>query len=205
MVAKHYHANHYLVPELCLMALSWIFIFFYLKEKMPLNFRKVFGLVPVLLLLMVAGLISMNRNYLQTANEGYTRSNRDYAKMIHLLDNEYKGYTCAYYYPTSINPYSALRWGNVYSRFQHSKAIKEIYPDGYFFDIRTNQFSLWEIPVAASTMATISNNKLLIIGGPFEASVKHQIEQKGIKLTTLYKGYTQVLYKVDFDDSSIAR
>jgi hypothetical protein len=201
MVAKHYHANHYMVPELCLMALSWIFIFFYLKEKMPFNFRKVFGLVPVLLLLMVAGLISMNRNYLQTANQGYVRSNQDYDKMIHLIENEYKGYTCAYYYPTSINPYSALRWGNVYSRFQHTKALKEIYPEGYFFDIRSNQFSLWEIPVASSIMDQISNNKLLIIGGPFEDSVIKQIEKDGFKLTQLYKGYTQFIYKVDITGS----
>jgi hypothetical protein len=201
MVAKHYHANHYLVPELCLIALSWIFIFLYLNGKLPLNFRKVFGLVPVLLMLMVAGLISMNRNYLQTANQGYVRSNQDYDKMIHLIENEYKGYTCAYYYPTSINPYSALRWGNVYSRFQHTKALKEIYPDGYFFDIRTNQFSLWEIPVASSIMDQISNNKLLIIGGPFEDSVIKQIEKNGFNLTQLYKGYTQFIYKVDITGS----
>ena len=35
MVAKHYHANHYLVPELCMVATNWIFIFLYLKEKFP--------------------------------------------------------------------------------------------------------------------------------------------------------------------------
>jgi len=197
MVAKHYHANHYLVPELCLLAVSWIFIFLYLKGKLPLNFRKAFELVPVLLLLIIAGLVFLNRNYLQTANQGYIRSNEDYIKMTQLIANEYKGYTCAYYYPTSVNPYSALRWGNVYSRFQHTQAIKEIYPDGYFFDTRTNQFSLWETPVATSTMAAISNNKLLIIGGPFEESVLKEIEKTGLKLTLLYKGYTQIIYKVD--------
>ena len=204
MVAKHYHANHYLVPELCLMAVSWIFIFLYLNGKLPLNFRKSFELVPVLLLLIVTGLVTMNRNYLKTANQGYIRSNQDYDKMTYLLENEYKGYTCAYYYPTSINPYSALRWGNVYSRFQHTSAIKEIYPDGYFYDIRTNQFSLWETPVATHTMADISNNKLLIIGGPFEESKIKEIEHKGIELTPLYKGFTQVIYKVDICGGSIA-
>jgi hypothetical protein len=158
-------------------------------------------LVPVVLLLIVASLVSINRNYLQTANQGYIRSNQDYDKMIHLLENEYNGYKCAYYYPTSVNPYSALRWGNVYSRFQHTQAMKEIYPDGYFFDIRTNQFSLWETPVAASTMAAISDTKLLLIGGPFEEPVIKQIEENGLKLTLLYKGYTQIIYKVDIRGS----
>jgi hypothetical protein len=204
MVAKHYHANHYLVPELCMVAANWIFIFIYMKEKLPDNYKKVFVFFPAFSLLIVAGLVTMNKNYLQAANQGYIRSNQDYDKMTHLLENDYKGYTCAYYYPTSINPYSALRWGNVYSRFQHIKTIKEIYPDGYFFDIRTNQFSLWETPVAASTMLEISNNKLLLIGGPIEESVKHQIERKGIKLTTLYRGYTQVVYKIDLAGSLIS-
>jgi len=205
MVAKHYHANHYLVPELCMVATNWVFIFIYLKEKIPVAYRKVFAFVPAFSLLIVAGIVTMNKNYLQAANQGYILSNQDYDKMSLLLENEYKGYTCAYYYPTSINPYSALRWGNVYSRFQHTKAIKEIYPDGYFFDIRNNNFSLWETPVATSTMFDISNNKLLIIGGPFDELVKRKMEQEGLTLTILYKGFTQVIYKVDFADNSITR
>lgn len=197
MVAKHYHANHYLVPELCMMAANWIFIFFYLKGKLPVEYRKIFAFIPVLLLLISAWSVTMNRTYLKTANEGYILSNQDYVKMELLIENEFKGYTRVYYYPTSINPYSALRWGNVYSRFQHTKAIREIYPDGYFFDIRTRQFSLWETPLAMRAMAEISKNKLLIIGGPFEESLRQQMEQKGIKLTIAYKGYTQIIYRAD--------
>jgi hypothetical protein len=198
MVAKHYHANHYLAPELCMVAANWIFIIIYLKEKLPDNYRKVMVFVPILFLLIVATLVIMNRSYLQEANQGYIQSNQDYNKMTQLLENEFKGYTCAYYYPTSINPYSALRWGNVYSRFQHTRAIKEIYPDGYFFDIRTHQFSLWETPVATSTMYEISNKKLLIIGGPFEESERMKIEQSGIKLIEVFKSHTQIIYRVAF-------
>ncbi len=197
MVAKHYHANHYLVPELCMVATNWIFIFLYLKERLPDTYRKVFTFLPALLLLIVIGIVTINRTYLQAANAGYILSNQDYDKMAYLIENEYKGYTCAYYYPTSVNPYSALRWGNVYSRFQHTKALKQIYPEGYFFDIRTNQFSLWETPVAVSTMVTISNNKLLIIGGPFDESEIAKIERSGIKLTEVYKGNTQIIFKVE--------
>jgi len=198
MVAKHYHANHYLVPELCMMALNWIFIIIYLTEKLKFKFTKVIALVPVLLFLIVIGLISANHSYLRTANKGYIQSNLDYDKMTHLLENEYKEYTCAYYYPISINPYSALRWGNVYSRFQHTKAIKEMYPDGYFFDIRTNQFSLWETPVETDILAKLSNQKLLIVGGPFEENDKERIEQNGIRLSAVYSSRTQIIYKILF-------
>jgi hypothetical protein len=197
MVAKHYHANHYLIPELCLMATSWIFIFFNLKEKLSGRFRKVFSFVPVLLILISAGIVLQNRNYLQAANEGYKRSNIDYEKMMQFLEKDYKGYTCTYFYPTSINPYSALRWGNVYSKFNHLDALKHLYPEGYFFDIRTNNFSLWETPVDSHTLATIAGNKILLLGGPFENSYLEKMQQSGVKLTLVYKGYLQIVYTVE--------
>ncbi len=197
MVAKHYHANHYLVPELCLLATSWIFIFFYQKEKLPLSLRKSFSFVPVILILITTGIVIMNRNYLQAANEGYKRSNIDYDKMKQLLENDYKEYTCTYFYPTSINPYSALRWGNVYSKFNHLDALKHLYAEGYFFDIRTTNFSLWETPVNSHTLATIAGNKILIVGGPFENSEIETMKQVGLKLTLVYKGYLQIVYSVE--------
>ncbi len=199
MVAKHYHANHYLIPELCLMALNWIFIFFFLHEKLALKYHNAFALFPILLLLITTGVVGMNRNYLQIANQGYIRSNQDYDKMKKLLNTEYKDYICAYYYPTSINPYSALRWGNVYSLFNHTGALKTLYPDAFFFNIRTNSFSLWETPVVGSIMSKISGGKLLIVGGPFENDNLKHIQQSGLNLTKVYEGYTQVIYKVDFD------
>ncbi len=197
MVAKHYHANHYLLPELCLMAANWIFIFLYLKEKLLLNFRKALNFMPVLLLMITAGLVFLNRDYLHAANNGYNRSNNDYDKTMYLLDYEYKGYTRTYFYPTSINPYSALRWGNVYSRFNHTPELKELYPAGYFFDVRTHNFSLWETPVAVSTMVDVSGGKLLLVGGPFDESVRKEIEQSGLNLTPVYQGFTQVIYRVE--------
>ncbi len=198
MVAKHYHANHYLVPLLCLMATSWVFIYFYFSEKPSLKSRKSVALFPVILLMIVAGFVIMTKSYLQKANQGYILSNQDYDKMKNLLDTDYKGYTRAYYYPTSINPYSALRWGNVYSKFKHTEALKTLYPDGYFFDTRTNYFSLWETPVADVTMSKIARGELLIIGGPFNEREKLKIEESGLKLTTVYMGITQIIYKVDF-------
>jgi hypothetical protein len=197
LVAKHYHANHYLIPELCLMATTWIFIFLYLNEKVPVNFRKTMAAVPVALLLITTGLVAGNSAYMKAVNQSYLRSNEDYEKKMNLIEHEYKGYTCAYYYPTSVNPYSALRWGNVYSKFRHTEAIKQIYPGGYFFDMRDLHFSLWDTPVATSTMAALSGNKLLIVGGPFEASDLAKIEHSGLEITSVYRGYTQILYKVE--------
>ena len=202
-VAKHYHANHYLIPELCMLALNWIFIFIYLKDKLPLKYHKAFSHTPLLLLMIVVITINMNRTYLKAANQGYILSNKDYKRMTQLIDNEFKGYVCAYYYPASVNPYSALRWGNVYSRFQHTQAIKEILPDGYFYDVRTYQFSLWDTPVATSILRAISNDKLLIIGGPVTEIERLRIEHKsGIKLIEVFRGHAQVVYRISFDSSS---
>ncbi len=199
MVAKHYHSNHYLVPVLCLQATSWIFIYLFISEKLPVRFRKIFFLFPFLLLLITVGLVIRNRSYLIEANQGYIRSNQDYAKMTHFLENEYKGYTCAYYFPTSVNPYSALRWGNVYSRFEHTQALKSLFPEGFFFDNRTGNFSLWETPVAPVTMSEYAKGKLLIIGGPFDEKERLKIQAYGFKLTEVYRGFTQIIYKTDFN------
>ena len=183
-----------------MLALNWIFIFIYLKDKLPLKYRKAFSHTPLLLLMIVVITINMNRTYLQAANQGYILSNKDYRRMTQLIENEYKGYVCAYYYPASVNPYSALRWGNVYSRFLHTQVIKEILPDGYFYDIRTFQFSLWDTPVSTSIMRAISNDKLLIIGGPVTEIERLRIEHKsGIKLIEVFRGHAQVVYRVSFD------
>ncbi len=201
MVAKHYHANHYLIPELCMTALNLIFITIYLKEKLPIKYRKAFSYTSILVLMVVLININMNMNYLQAANQGYILSNQDYKRMTQLIENEYKGYECVYYYPTSVNPYSALRWGNVYSRFKHTQAIKELLPDGYFYDVRTYQFSLWETPVATSILRAISNDKLLIIGGPLTEIERVRIEHNsGIKLNEVFRGHAQIVYRVSFND-----
>lgn len=203
MVAKHYHANHYLIPELCMTALNLIFIIIYLKEKLPIKYRKAFSYTPILVLMVVLININMNRNYLQAANQGYILSNHDYNRMKQLIENEYKEYVCAYYYPASVNPYSALRWGNVYSRFQHTQAIKEILHEGYFYDVRTYQFSLWETPVATSILRAISNDKLLIIGGPLTEIERVRIEHNSeIKLIEVFRGHAQVVYRISFDSLS---
>jgi len=202
MVAKHYHANHYLIPELCMMAVLWVFIFLYLKEKLSWSYHRIFNIIPVLILWIVLTLLTMNRKVLQTANDGYIQSNADYLKMHQLLDTEYKDYTRTYFYPTSINPYSGLRWGNIYSKGKHLKALGELYPDGYFFDIRTKSFSLWETPVDARLLAAVTKNKLLIIGGPFQSADKVKIMQSGLELTLVYKGYSQIVYSAQVPDST---
>lgn len=109
------------------------------------------------------------RTYLKAANEGYIHSNQDYDKMSQLLDNEFKGYTRTYYYPTSINPYSALRWGNVYSRFQHTQAIRRFTRMVIFLiSVPTNSVcGKRRLPqISWRIYPTI----LLIIGEPFEGS-----------------------------------
>jgi len=197
MVAKHYLANHYIIPELCLMAPTWIFIFFYLKEKVNEKYCSVIRWIPLLLLLISAGMVFSNAAYLKEADKGYRDSNSEYEKMTAVLDKDYSGFTRIYYYPTSVNIYSGLRWGNVYSKMIHTGALQQVFPQGYFFDTRRNCFYFWETPLALQTMASISKGKLLIIGGPFDEGERMKIEQCGIKLTPVFKGRTQIVYSVE--------
>lgn len=196
MVAKHYLANHYLIPELCLIAPTWIFIFFCLRAKMGEKYGSAIRWIPVLLLLISAKMVFSNTAYLKEADKGYRDSNSEYKKMDALLEKDYANFTRTYFYPTSVNLYSGLRWGNVYSKTLHTKALQQIFPEGYFFDTRRNCFYFWETPLALQTMAGISKGKLLLVGGPFDEAERMKIEKSGIKLTTVFKGRTQIVYKV---------
>jgi len=200
MVAKHYHANHYLVPCISLTGLLWLFIILSLKEHLPA--RVYTFLTPSVLALMILfGL--MGRGYLAEAYHGYKITNEEYQDVKNRLDKEFAGHVKAYYYPTSINPYSALRWGSVYSRQIHLEALRSLYPEGIFFDIREHVFQLWESPIPVNELVSEYGNKILLVGGPMNDVEKEKVIRGGLAINTIYLGRTQAIYEVDIQASEL--
>jgi len=203
MVAKHYHANHYLIPAISLTGILWIFSILVIKELIgdkPLVPHAF--LAPVVLVVLLLFGIS-NRKYLSEAYHGYVITNEEYANVKGRLDSEFPGYLKTYYYPVSINPYSALRWGNVYSRQLHLDALNKLYPEGVFYDTRTNQFQVWESALPIQDLATEYGQKILLIGGPMTDSDKDRVIKGGLSLNEIYRGRTQAIYEVDVANSAI--
>ncbi len=197
MVAKHYHANHYLIPLISLSGAIWVFAILLIKEQSG-NSRVAMNkfLAPAVLVLFIIMGFS-NRKYLQEANHGYIITNEEYTQVRNRLDTEFAGYVKAYYYPITINPYSALRWGSVYSRQLHLDALRSIYPEGLFYDFRINSFQVWETPLPVTDLVTDYGGKILLVGGPMTAEERKSVEKGGLSITQIYLGRAQAIYQVD--------
>lgn len=198
MVAKHYHGNHYLIPEISLAGMVFLFVFQLLNSYRSGKYRIFIRMFPVLIIAISVGRAFLNIPYLKAADHGYVMSNIEYEQLQKDLDNKYTDYIKTYYYPTSINPYSAFSWGNVYSRDRHVKKLTLLYPDAVIFDSRTMSFNLWGTKISTEELFKKYNlKKILIIGGPLDKNELRIIEKKGIKLNSKYIGRTQSIYEID--------
>ncbi|HOW30666.1 MAG TPA: hypothetical protein PLP88_03805 [Bacteroidales bacterium] len=203
MVAKHYHANHYLIPEISLIGILVVFSLLYFKEIFrDRNARWAKSVPGVVFGVLLAGSL-LNIPYLQAADHGYVITNEEYSAVMQRIDKEYPGYLKTYYYPVSINPFSALRWGSVYSRQYNLPALLSLYPKGIFYDTRINAFQLWEGEIPADELVRNYGGKILLIGGPMSPEEKQKVLAGGLSLKTLYFGRTQAIYEVDTVNSAL--
>ncbi|MBK7214452.1 MAG: hypothetical protein IPH88_14355 [Bacteroidales bacterium] len=204
MVAKHYHANHYLIPVNALVGMNWILISILLQQQnlVPQMLKRI---IPYIFIagLLIASILTIKP--LKLADYGYRITNEEYDKVIAPIQDKYPDYTIAWYYPTSINKYSGLRWGNVYARDKQLEMLNKIYPGTYFFDQRYMCFMKWETRIDSRLLNTASNGKILIAGGPLDSQELNKMQKSGISLIPVYIGRAQVIYKVDISNSTIFR
>jgi hypothetical protein len=204
MVAKHYHADHYLIPAHCLTALVWVFLIKFLDNSLKsTNVPKY--LIKTMIIIAFITVACFNYPYLKQANYGYRISNEEYTAVEKRRQQEFPGYLVSYFYPTSINLYSALHWGNVYSRGYNLPVLETLYPEGIFFDVRSKAFMQWEKLLDAKSLNDKYAGKILVVGGPMTIAEKAAVNDCGLKLEPVYQGRTQAIYKVDISNSTIFR
>jgi hypothetical protein len=201
MVAKHYHANHYLIPIISLTGALWIFGVLCLKELNWIKPATIHTYIPPVILFMFLFAGISNRNYLMAANHGYIITNQEYDQVKKRLETEFSDYVKVYYYPVSINPYSALRWGSVYSKQLHLETIRNFYPGGLFYDTRINRFQFWEATIPAEDLVEDYGGKILLVGGPMNNDEKELVLKGGLAIRELYLGRTQSIYEIDTANS----
>lgn len=201
MVAKHYHANHYLIPGNSLIGAIFVFSILYFREKGSGLKAEVTSKLPAIVFFLLALGSLLNVSYLQEADHGYVITNEEYTKVMTQVEHDYPGYVKAYYYPTSINPYSALRWGSVYSRQYNLPVLQQVYPQGIFYDTRINAFQTWETTIAPDELIREYGGKILLIGGPMNPEEKQKVINGGLSLKNIYFGRTQAVYEVDTANS----
>jgi len=198
MVAKHYHSNHYLFPALSLTGPLLVFMYLLLSsgEKDKPGKLGIIGLPALVGILLLASLLHIP--YLTIACNGYRSSNLDTNQTMALLQRDYPGYVKTYYYPTSFNEYSSLRWGNVYSRQLHTEKLKQLFPEGLFYNAWDKSFQWWETSFSPGEFVAKYGGKILLVGGPRTEAEMKMVEEAGLKLKKLYEGpRLQVIYEVD--------
>ncbi|MFA5322323.1 MAG: hypothetical protein WC373_06575 [Smithella sp.] len=203
MVAKHYHSNHYLIPEISLIGLLMVFVILCLGNFFIEKRVWIFNLLSAGVLCILITISLFNIPCLVEADHGYRITNEEYSLVMRRIEKEYPGYVKTYYYPTSINPYSALRWGSVYSKQYNLPALCALYPDVIFYDTRINAFQLWETEFFAKDLVREYGRKILLIGGPMTSEEKEKVKKGGLALKELYFGRTQAVYEVDTANSVI--
>ncbi len=202
MVAKHYHSNHYLFPALSLTGPVVVFIYLFLNSHLKEKGKKLLrtGLPFIVSLVLVAALL--HKSDITLAYNGYRMSNQDTDETMSRIESNYNGYVKTYYYPTSFNEYSSLRWGNIYSRQIHTDRLVQLFPEGLFYNAWDKSFQLWETSISPAEFLKKYGGKILLIGGPKTAEEIKMVEEAGLKLNKLSEGRLQVIYEVDTAGSS---
>ncbi len=196
MVAKHYHSNHYLIPELLLSGVILFFIHkvFEYKKILPGVVKYEIQTVVIALVLFILLVQIPNVNYF---NEGYKITNEEMDSTNAMIEKNYAGYTKIYYYPNSLNPYSALNFGDVYTRRRMLPQIKKVLGSRYFYHSFEKTIKNWDTEIYLEDLTKQYGNKILLMGGPHNNKTASEISRQGFPLQQIYKGRIQTIYILD--------
>ncbi len=196
MVAKHYHSNHYLIPDLLLSGVILFFIHkvFERKKILPGVVKYEIQTIDIALVLFILLVQIPNVNYF---NEGYKITNEEMDSTNAMIEKDYAGYTKIYYYPNSLNPYSALNFGDVYTRRRMLPQIKKVLGSRYFYHSFEKTIKNWDTEIYLEDLIKQYGNKIILMGGPHDNKTAGEISRQGFPLQQIYKGRIQTIYILD--------
>lgn len=202
LVAKHYHANHYLVPELALSGLTVFFIIENIKDLISKKSIEKFA-IPAIVGFLIVYLPVINIPTLNYKNQGYRATNSEYEHTMKLIGENYSDYKCVYFYPVSLNKFSALMFGNSYSKRKNLNEIRTLYPETVFYDHTQSLFNIWGAQAGIEDILKTNGNKILLVGGPISDESKDdnqkaaEITNSGFPIKPVYQGRTQTIWVFD--------
>ena len=196
IVAKHYHANHYLMPLLALTGLYYIMVFLQIREILRIS--KVLPLLSAaFLMIFFSVLLFKYVPELQLKYKGYDHTNREYEKVEHLIHCSFSDYTGLIYYPNSLNKKSALKFGNSYSKLNNQDVLTRVYPNAYFVNMFYGTMEGWHKPVTIEDIFSKHGYKLFLKGRPLTGNNHSFINNLGLSFKPVFEGQFQALYVLD--------
>lgn len=193
MVAKHYHVNHYLIPELLLTGITVFFI----VKTLSLKAKMEFFTFSVLAVGFIVYVFFKQPSRIEYIDNGYQITNEEMDSTHAMVKNDFADFTKIYYYPNSLNIYSALNFGDVYTKRRMLPEIKSVHGDIYFYHSIENVIKNWNTEVYLEDLLKKHGNKIILIGGPRDEAEVQKMWNTGFPLTEVYKGRLQAIYTLD--------
>ncbi len=190
LVAKQYNGNHYLIPVLLLTGITLFFI-------IKLLFKSGKYILPVLVssLIILFGFTQPKK--ISYAERGYKQTNEELEYTRQLIGQKYPDYTMVYYYPYSFNKFSALKFGDLFTKHKLLPYLNEIYPNTIFYNHAHEIFQAWNTEISLKDIVEQNGNKILFVGGPRNDQGASKMIESGIPLKKIYQGRTQGIYELD--------
>lgn len=194
LVAKQYNGNHYLIPVLLLTGITLFYaVVAFLKDQHAFQ-NITFGLLSGVLLFWI---LNQQLPKLREADYGYKITNEEMDSTNLMLERDFQNYTIIHYYPSSLNKYSALNFGDVYTNRKMLPQLKKMYPKTYFYDFFFNLMQYWNAETFLEDVVEFNDNKILLTGGPRDESMLLELEKRGLPFRKIYKGRIQAIYELD--------
>ena len=196
LVAKHYNANHYLIPVLLLSGILIYFSANLIFDTIKLS-RKRNSFFAFITILLMAYLTWRQPPVMRETDYYYRISAEEIDSTNQMIERKYPDYTVINYYATSLNKFTALRFGDVYTINKTLPILQKVYPQTYFYDFDNNHFTNWDTKITLDTIIQLNSNKILLINGPFGEGQVKEMEARGIPLKNIYRGRVQIIYELD--------
>ena len=195
LVAKH-HKDHYIIPVLLLNGIALYFIINIINNIFQSKILNSI-LLPfaVIIYIFMVGLHQPNK--LIAINQDYKAANFEIAATNFLIEQNYTDFTRINYYTFSLNKFTALKFGNDYTKQKTLSNLTSMYPYTYFYELSSDQFLNWNQKVHLRDIIEIHGNKILLINGPSDDETAMEIGKHGFPLKKIYKGTVQNLYILD--------
>jgi hypothetical protein len=197
LVAKHYHANHYLLPELALSGAIIYFGILNLSLKYEIAQRTVANMMVALLISLFIIVSDFNFSELKNRSQAYLATNQEADSITKIIETTYPEYINIVYYPYSLNKLSALNFGNIYSKKSQQVYLRTLYPETYFYNFYESKFYFWNVEMTFDEIVNFSGKKILLTGVPNYTEKIDELKNYGIKFKKVYSGIIQSVYEFD--------
>jgi len=187
IVAKHVN-GYYLYPSFCLFGGNLFFIIICIKQLCNDLAYKLKWQIQIFSVLIILATSLYITPIIKKIIYSYKLNRYDYNVCNQLIQKSYNNYTKICSSPYSFVKYSALYFGNVYSKRQNLQTLNDLYPKyKNIYDWNTDTITIVDL--------LKKNKNIALIGSGIYNETITNFEKKGVTLNSVYNGATISIYK----------